>query len=239
MKTVVLHTHSPTIVKLQILCRSKDALKERKHWWKISCYFLLQWSRRKELLLSMNISWRKIYEANCRLDKPEKLSIFVFHSLAWKEEAVSLTSTHSSQQANAASEKNLVFLRKHWDWIILKDPWISRWMTISWAMNGHRSRKNLACCFPHSCQKKKEKTRMRIKYKHPRLVKSLGSHWDWSQGSSIGLFPLVFRDACVNPNNVLPLKHCKILLCADRREIFLWPHQVEFYLFALLIFCFV
>lgn len=39
----------------------------------------------------------------------------LFHSLVEKEEAVSLTATHSSQQVNAASEKTAVFFRKCWD----------------------------------------------------------------------------------------------------------------------------
>lgn len=76
MKRVVLHTHSPTIIKLQILCRSKDAPKERRHLWKISCYFPLHWGRRKKLLLFTKISRGK-HEADCSLDKTAKLSIFV------------------------------------------------------------------------------------------------------------------------------------------------------------------
>lgn len=51
---------------------------------------------------------------------------------------------------------------------------------------------------PKQLLEKKEKlTRMGTKYKYPRLVKCLGSNWDSSQGRSIGLFPMVFRDAYV------------------------------------------
>lgn len=74
---MVLHIYSPTIIKLQMLCRSEDATKERRHLWKISCYFPLHWGRRKKLLLFMKISRGKRHEANSSLDKTAKLGISV------------------------------------------------------------------------------------------------------------------------------------------------------------------
>lgn len=107
MKTMVLHIYSPTIIKFQMLCRSEDATKERRYLWKISCYFPLHWGRRKKLLLFMKISWGKNMKQTPVWTKQQNwASLSLFHSLVEKEEAVSLTATHSSQQANAASEKN-------------------------------------------------------------------------------------------------------------------------------------
>lgn len=158
MKTVELHIYSPTIIKLPILCRSKEATKERRHMWKFPCYFPLQWGKRKKLLLFFKISWGKRHETNCSLDKTAKLSIFVCISQPGPERRSCQPDLHSQLSTGQCSKwkKPVVFLRKYWDWIILNDPWLSRWMTISWAMNGHRSRKSLACCFPQSWQKKRK-----------------------------------------------------------------------------------
>lgn len=99
----------------------------------------------------------------------------------------------------------------------------------------------------HTAARKKKKkrkpnqnlARMRVKYKHPRLVKSLGSNWDWCQRSSTGLFPMIFRDAYVIQTVYCLLTHCKILLCADRREnVFVISSHLILFISSLhLLFC--
>lgn len=103
MKTVVLHTHSPTIIKLQE-CRSEDALKERRRLWKFSYYFPLHWDRIKELLLFMKISWGKKHAANCSLDKTAKLSIFVCISQPGVERRSSKPNLHSQLSTGQCSK---------------------------------------------------------------------------------------------------------------------------------------
>lgn len=154
-------------------------------------------------------------------------SLSVFHSLVWKEEAVSLTSTHSFQQANAASEKNhgifeeMLGLNNSEGSLTFKlDVYF---MSHEWS----QKQTELGLLLPAQLPEKKEKLpRMRIKYKHPRHVKSLESNWDWSQGSSIGLFPMVFRDAYVIQKMHCLLHTAKFYSVQTEEKIVFWPHEV-------------
>ena len=109
MKTeVLLYLYIPPIIKLQILSRSRNATKQRRYLWKISLLFLsIEAEEGRNFYCSWRSSADRDMEQSLVWTKQQNwASLSLFHSLVWKAEAVNVTSTHSSQQANASSEKS-------------------------------------------------------------------------------------------------------------------------------------
>lgn len=112
---------------------------------------------------------------------------------------VYLTSTHSSQQANASSEKSSGISEETGRVNISEGPLTFKWLLTS--ASQERSEEQKEPGFAGTCAAAEMKERITWdKNKTPSTIdylSALGSNWEWSQGSSIGLLLMVFRETDV------------------------------------------
>lgn len=137
----------------------------------------------------------------------------------WKQSLWSLLSSqHSTHQVK---KETSTVLRRLGEWMHLKDPWfssrINKWLLI---LLLRKEQKEPGCAGTCAVARTKERT-IWVGNKNISTIdflSALGSNWEWSQGSSIGLLPVVFRESDVIWIVLCLLCICKILLYAIRRE---------------------
>lgn len=142
MRTVaLLYLYIPTIKKLQIFSRSRNATKQRRYLWKIS---LLSLSTKAEERRNFHCSWRSPGER----DTEQSLVWTKQQSWATLFPQPSLESRSGQPELHSQLStghcikwiKAMVFLRKLGELIFLKEPWLSSWVTKQLMFSGRQER---------------------------------------------------------------------------------------------------